>query len=154
MLISNLSFHFHSIKSASCIFMALTFLWSPIGLCSLALSRAQHLPLSWIHWYFAHICIRVLVWSELQGETKILKLKNLRPQDYANYSCIASVRNVCGIPDRSVIFRLTNKTGTDCDKGNILIVASQRPHPAWGRPLPTSDCVSSLPWQTQLLRMQ
>ncbi|CAB1350066.1 unnamed protein product [Coregonus sp. 'balchen'] len=28
-----------------------------------------------------------------QGETKILKLKNLRPQDYANYSCIASVRN-------------------------------------------------------------
>ena len=51
------------------------------------------------------------VWSELQGETKILKLKNLRPQDYANYSCIASVRNVCGIPDRSVIFRLTNKTG-------------------------------------------
>ncbi|KAI3364445.1 hypothetical protein L3Q82_011235, partial [Scortum barcoo] len=54
----------------------------------------------------------VLVWSELQGETKILKLKNLRPQDYANYSCIASVRNVCGIPDRSVIFRLTNKTAS------------------------------------------
>ncbi|XP_045916038.1 MAM domain-containing glycosylphosphatidylinositol anchor protein 2 isoform X6 [Micropterus dolomieu] len=47
-----------------------------------------------------------------QGETKILKLKNLRPQDYANYSCIASVRNVCGIPDRSVIFRLTNKTAS------------------------------------------
>ncbi|CAL8314168.1 unnamed protein product [Boreogadus saida] len=46
------------------------------------------------------------------GETKILKLKNLRPQDYANYSCIASVRNVCGIPDRSVIFRLTNKTAS------------------------------------------
>lgn len=54
----------------------------------------------------------MLVWSELQGETKILKLKNLRPQDYANYSCIASVRNVCGIPDRSVIFTLTNRTGT------------------------------------------
>uniref|UniRef100_A0A3Q2QAI6 MAM domain containing glycosylphosphatidylinositol anchor 2 n=1 Tax=Fundulus heteroclitus TaxID=8078 RepID=A0A3Q2QAI6_FUNHE len=52
------------------------------------------------------------VWSELQGETKILKLKNLRPQDYANYSCIASVRNVCGIPDRSVIFGLTNKTAS------------------------------------------
>lgn len=51
------------------------------------------------------------VWSELQGETKILKLKNLRPQDYANYSCIASVRNVCGILDRSVIFTLTNRTG-------------------------------------------
>ncbi|KAG7259864.1 hypothetical protein CRUP_005237 [Coryphaenoides rupestris] len=46
------------------------------------------------------------------GETKILKLKNLRPQDYANYSCVASVRNVCGIPDRSVIFRLTNKTAS------------------------------------------
>ncbi|XP_070401241.1 MAM domain-containing glycosylphosphatidylinositol anchor protein 2 isoform X5 [Nothobranchius furzeri] len=47
-----------------------------------------------------------------QGETKILKLKNLRPQDYANYSCIASVRNVCGIPDRSVIFQLTDKTAS------------------------------------------
>uniref|UniRef100_A0A8C7Y1A1 MAM domain containing glycosylphosphatidylinositol anchor 2 n=1 Tax=Oryzias sinensis TaxID=183150 RepID=A0A8C7Y1A1_9TELE len=47
-----------------------------------------------------------------QGETKILKLKNLRPQDYANYSCIASVRNVCGIPDRSVVFKLTNKTAS------------------------------------------
>uniref|UniRef100_A0A8C1S4F5 MAM domain containing glycosylphosphatidylinositol anchor 2 n=1 Tax=Cyprinus carpio TaxID=7962 RepID=A0A8C1S4F5_CYPCA len=46
-----------------------------------------------------------------QGETKILKLKNLRPKDYANYSCIASVRNVCGIADRRVVFRLTNKTG-------------------------------------------
>ncbi|XP_048830837.1 MAM domain-containing glycosylphosphatidylinositol anchor protein 2 isoform X1 [Brienomyrus brachyistius] len=47
-----------------------------------------------------------------QGETKILKLKNLRPQDYANYSCIASVRNVCGIPDKNVLFRLTNKTAS------------------------------------------
>ncbi|MBN3274038.1 MDGA2 protein, partial [Polyodon spathula] len=46
-----------------------------------------------------------------QGETKILKLKNLRPQDYANYSCIASVRNVCSIPDKMVVFRLSNKTG-------------------------------------------
>ncbi|KAI2654398.1 MAM domain-containing glycosylphosphatidylinositol anchor protein 2 [Labeo rohita] len=46
-----------------------------------------------------------------QGETKILKLKNLRPQDYANYTCTASVRSVCGIPDKSVLFRLTNKTG-------------------------------------------
>ncbi|XP_061757095.1 MAM domain-containing glycosylphosphatidylinositol anchor protein 2-like isoform X6 [Nerophis ophidion] len=50
--------------------------------------------------------------AQVQGETKILKLKNLRPQDYANYSCIASVRNVCGIPDRSVIFKLTNKTAS------------------------------------------
>ncbi|XP_026142076.1 MAM domain-containing glycosylphosphatidylinositol anchor protein 2 isoform X3 [Carassius auratus] len=47
-----------------------------------------------------------------QGETKILKLKNLRPQDYANYTCTASVRSVCGIPDKSVLFRLTNKTAS------------------------------------------
>ncbi|KAL0969623.1 hypothetical protein UPYG_G00229960 [Umbra pygmaea] len=47
-----------------------------------------------------------------QGETKILKLKNLRPQDYANYSCVASVRNVCGIPDKNVLFRLSNKTAS------------------------------------------
>ncbi|CAB1334885.1 unnamed protein product, partial [Coregonus sp. 'balchen'] len=47
-----------------------------------------------------------------QGETKILKLKNLRPQDYANYSCIASVRNVCGIPDKNVLFKLSNKTAS------------------------------------------
>ncbi|XP_044515881.1 MAM domain-containing glycosylphosphatidylinositol anchor protein 2-like [Gracilinanus agilis] len=45
-----------------------------------------------------------------QGETKILKLKNLRPQDYANYSCIASVRSVCNIPDKMVSFKLSNKT--------------------------------------------
>ncbi|XP_032547192.1 MAM domain-containing glycosylphosphatidylinositol anchor protein 2-like [Chiroxiphia lanceolata] len=45
------------------------------------------------------------------GRNKILKLKNLRPQDYANYSCIASVRNVCSIPDKMVSFRLSNKTG-------------------------------------------
>lgn len=47
-----------------------------------------------------------------QGETKILKLKNLRPQDYANYSCIASVRSVCNIPDKMVSFRLSNKTAS------------------------------------------
>ncbi|XP_062863957.1 MAM domain-containing glycosylphosphatidylinositol anchor protein 2 [Trichomycterus rosablanca] len=47
-----------------------------------------------------------------QGETKILKLKNLRPQDYASYTCIASVRNVCGIPDKSVVFQLTNTTAS------------------------------------------
>lgn len=48
-----------------------------------------------------------------QGETKVLKLKNLRPQDYASYSCQVSVRNVCGIPDKAVSFQLTNTTGTD-----------------------------------------
>ncbi|XP_043930192.1 MAM domain-containing glycosylphosphatidylinositol anchor protein 2 [Protopterus annectens] len=47
-----------------------------------------------------------------QGETKILKLKNLRPQDYANYTCIASVRNVCNIPDKMVSFRLSNRTAS------------------------------------------
>uniref|UniRef100_A0A6I8S8A5 MAM domain-containing glycosylphosphatidylinositol anchor 2 n=1 Tax=Xenopus tropicalis TaxID=8364 RepID=A0A6I8S8A5_XENTR len=47
-----------------------------------------------------------------QGETKILKLKNLRPQDYANYSCIASVRNVCNIPDKIVSFKLSNRTAS------------------------------------------
>ncbi|KAM8833371.1 MAM domain-containing glycosylphosphatidylinositol anchor protein 2 isoform 3-T3 [Synchiropus picturatus] len=45
-----------------------------------------------------------------QGETKILKLKNLRPQDYANYTCISSVRNVCSIRDRSAHFSLSNRT--------------------------------------------
>lgn len=46
-----------------------------------------------------------------QGETKVLKLKNLRPQDYASYTCQVSVRNVCGIPDKAITFRLTNTTG-------------------------------------------
>ncbi|XP_059421746.1 MAM domain-containing glycosylphosphatidylinositol anchor protein 1-like [Carassius carassius] len=45
-----------------------------------------------------------------QGETKVLKLKNLRPQDFANYTCQVSVRNVCDIADSSVTFRLTNTT--------------------------------------------
>ncbi|XP_078458563.1 MAM domain-containing glycosylphosphatidylinositol anchor protein 2-like [Lampetra planeri] len=45
-----------------------------------------------------------------QGETKILKLKNLRASDYATYSCVASVRNVCDLPDRQADFRLTNMT--------------------------------------------
>ncbi|XP_077421169.1 LOW QUALITY PROTEIN: MAM domain-containing glycosylphosphatidylinositol anchor protein 2 [Vanacampus margaritifer] len=45
-----------------------------------------------------------------QGETKILKLKNLRPQDYANYTCIASVRKVCDIADKVAHFNLNNRT--------------------------------------------
>ncbi|KAK1791025.1 hypothetical protein P4O66_002076 [Electrophorus voltai] len=45
-----------------------------------------------------------------QGETKVLKLKNLRPQDFADYTCQVSVRNVCDIPDTSVTFSLTNAT--------------------------------------------
>lgn len=46
-----------------------------------------------------------------QGETKVLKLKNLRPKDFADYTCQVSVRNVCNIEDKSVTFRLTNATG-------------------------------------------
>lgn len=45
-----------------------------------------------------------------QGETKVLKLKNLRPYDFADYTCQVSVRNVCNIEDKSVTFRLTNAT--------------------------------------------
>nr|XP_023648898.1 MAM domain-containing glycosylphosphatidylinositol anchor protein 1 isoform X2 [Paramormyrops kingsleyae] len=45
-----------------------------------------------------------------QGETKVLKLKNLRPQDFANYTCQVSVRNVCEIPDTFVTFQLTSAT--------------------------------------------
>ncbi|XP_061531355.1 MAM domain-containing glycosylphosphatidylinositol anchor protein 2 isoform X2 [Phycodurus eques] len=44
------------------------------------------------------------------GETKILKLKNLRPQDYANYTCVASVRNACDIADKMAHFSLSNRT--------------------------------------------
>ncbi|XP_077568709.1 MAM domain-containing glycosylphosphatidylinositol anchor protein 1 isoform X1 [Stigmatopora nigra] len=45
-----------------------------------------------------------------QGETKVLKLKNLRTKDFADYTCQVSVRNVCNIEDKSVTFRLTNNT--------------------------------------------
>uniref|UniRef100_A0AAQ6AII5 MAM domain containing glycosylphosphatidylinositol anchor 1 n=1 Tax=Amphiprion ocellaris TaxID=80972 RepID=A0AAQ6AII5_AMPOC len=45
-----------------------------------------------------------------QGETKVLKLKNLRPKDFADYTCQVSVRNVCNIEDKSITFRLTNAT--------------------------------------------
>lgn len=40
----------------------------------------------------------------------MLKLKNLRPKDFADYTCQVSVRNVCNIEDKSVTFRLTNAT--------------------------------------------
>ncbi|XP_075906564.1 MAM domain-containing glycosylphosphatidylinositol anchor protein 1 isoform X2 [Nelusetta ayraudi] len=45
-----------------------------------------------------------------QGETKVLKIKNLRPKDFSDYTCQVSVRNVCNIEDKSVTFRLTNAT--------------------------------------------
>ncbi|XP_018418838.1 PREDICTED: MAM domain-containing glycosylphosphatidylinositol anchor protein 1 isoform X2 [Nanorana parkeri] len=71
-----------------------------------------------------------------QGETKVLKLKNLRPQDYANYTCQVSVRNVCGIPDKSITFRLTNKTGAAWwgrAGGDTMLCRSKRsiPSPLW-----------------------
>lgn len=40
----------------------------------------------------------------------MLKLKNLRLKDFADYTCQVSVRNVCNIEDKSVTFRLTNAT--------------------------------------------
>uniref|UniRef100_A0A1A8RUY0 MAM domain containing 1 n=2 Tax=Nothobranchius rachovii TaxID=451742 RepID=A0A1A8RUY0_9TELE len=45
-----------------------------------------------------------------QGETKILKLKNLRMRDYAVYTCIASVRNACDMRDKHSVFSLSNNT--------------------------------------------
>ncbi|XP_078503495.1 MAM domain-containing glycosylphosphatidylinositol anchor protein 1 [Lissotriton helveticus] len=54
-----------------------------------------------------------------QGETKVLKLKNLRPQDYASYTCQVSVRNVCGIPDKSITFKLTNTTAPPALKMSV-----------------------------------
>lgn len=46
----------------------------------------------------------------------MLKLKNLRPKDFADYTCQVSVRNVCNIQDKWVTFRLTNATSKlfDC----------------------------------------
>ncbi|XP_069464862.1 MAM domain-containing glycosylphosphatidylinositol anchor protein 1 isoform X2 [Ambystoma mexicanum] len=54
-----------------------------------------------------------------QGETKVLKLKNLRPQDYASYTCQVSVRNVCNIPDKSITFQLTNTTAPPALKMSV-----------------------------------
>uniref|UniRef100_A0A673B5Q4 MAM domain containing glycosylphosphatidylinositol anchor 2a n=1 Tax=Sphaeramia orbicularis TaxID=375764 RepID=A0A673B5Q4_9TELE len=48
--------------------------------------------------------------NSIRGETKILKLKNLRPQDYSDYTCVASVRSVCAIDDKSAHFSLSNRT--------------------------------------------
>uniref|UniRef100_A0A4W5MF35 MAM domain containing glycosylphosphatidylinositol anchor 1 n=1 Tax=Hucho hucho TaxID=62062 RepID=A0A4W5MF35_9TELE len=61
-----------------------------------------------------YVCLRLCkctsMFSVTQGETKVLKLKNLRPKDFANYTCEVTVRNVCDIPESSVTFRLTNAT--------------------------------------------
>ncbi|XP_067319250.1 MAM domain-containing glycosylphosphatidylinositol anchor protein 2 isoform X3 [Anolis sagrei] len=88
----------------------------------------------------------------IKGETKILKLKNLRPQDYANYSCIASVRNVCNISDKMVSFRLSNKTASPSIKllvddpivvnpGEAITLACVT---TGGEPLPTLSWVRSV----------
>uniref|UniRef100_A0A668AYD9 MAM domain containing glycosylphosphatidylinositol anchor 1 n=1 Tax=Myripristis murdjan TaxID=586833 RepID=A0A668AYD9_9TELE len=57
-----------------------------------------------------------------QGETKVLKLKNLRLKDFADYTCQVSVRNVCNIEDKSVTFRLTNATSKLFDINETLVV--------------------------------
>ncbi|XP_075927107.1 MAM domain-containing glycosylphosphatidylinositol anchor protein 2-like isoform X4 [Petromyzon marinus] len=44
------------------------------------------------------------------ADTNILKLKNLRAQDYANYTCVVSVGSVCNIPARAASFPLTRTT--------------------------------------------
>ncbi|XP_061406187.1 MAM domain-containing glycosylphosphatidylinositol anchor protein 2-like isoform X2 [Lethenteron reissneri] len=44
------------------------------------------------------------------ADTNILKLKNLRAQDYANYTCVVSVGSVCNIPARAAFFPLTRTT--------------------------------------------
>lgn len=59
------------------------------------------------------------IFPKSQGETKVLKLKNLRPQDYASYTCQVSVRNVCSIPDKSITFQLTNTTGKRGHEGSL-----------------------------------
>ena len=66
--------------------------------------------------------IRNCVFCPIQGETKVLKLKNLRPKDFADYTCQVSVRNVCNIGDKSVTFRLTNGTG----EFSCLVVLANR----------------------------
>lgn len=59
------------------------------------------------------------IFPKSQGETKVLKLKNLRPQDYASYTCQVSVRNVCSIPDKAITFQLTNTTGKRGHEGSL-----------------------------------
>lgn len=64
-----------------------------------------------------------------------MKLKNLRPQDYASYTCQVSVRNVCGIPDKAITFQLTNTTGTGASPST----------PTWTYSSPHAQLLPSLP---------
>lgn len=57
-----------------------------------------------------------------------MKLKNLRPQDYASYTCQVSVRNVCGIPDKAITFQLTNTTGTGASPPTPTWTHAASPH--------------------------
>ncbi|CAL8381613.1 unnamed protein product [Arctogadus glacialis] len=67
-----------------------------------------------------------------QGETKVLKLKNLRLKDFANYTCQVSVRNVCSIEDKSVTFRLTNGTRRAVELAPNMVVSSREVRPKGG----------------------
>ncbi|XP_048340653.1 MAM domain-containing glycosylphosphatidylinositol anchor protein 2-like [Sphaerodactylus townsendi] len=110
----------------------------PQGEVAITLSSSEH--------------IAITLSSSEQGETKILKLKNLRPQDYANYSCIASVRSVCNISDKMVSFRLSNKTASPSIKLLVDDPIVVNPGEAitlvcvttGGEPLPTLTWVRSI----------
>uniref|UniRef100_A0A1A8FTJ5 MAM domain containing glycosylphosphatidylinositol anchor 1 n=1 Tax=Nothobranchius korthausae TaxID=1143690 RepID=A0A1A8FTJ5_9TELE len=99
-----------------------------------------------------------------QGETKVLKLKNLRQKDFAAYTCQVSVRNVCNIEDKSVRFILTNATSPPMirlsvndtvvvDPGQDVVITCEvtagypSPNVTWSRypgPLPLSAQVKGM----------
>nr|XP_006006576.1 PREDICTED: MAM domain-containing glycosylphosphatidylinositol anchor protein 1 [Latimeria chalumnae] len=83
-----------------------------------------------------------------QGETKVLKLKNLRPQDYASYTCQVSVRNVCNISDKSVTFKLTNTTAPPSLKLSVdeVLVVNPGDNVTIQCSLTGGDPVPSLQW--------
>nr|XP_032820943.1 MAM domain-containing glycosylphosphatidylinositol anchor protein 2-like isoform X1 [Petromyzon marinus]XP_032820944.1 MAM domain-containing glycosylphosphatidylinositol anchor protein 2-like isoform X1 [Petromyzon marinus]XP_032820945.1 MAM domain-containing glycosylphosphatidylinositol anchor protein 2-like isoform X1 [Petromyzon marinus] len=98
----------------------------------------------------------------VKDEPMVLKLKNMRDRDYTTYSCVASVRNVCGIENLTASFQLTNKTAPPQsrirDAESLVINPGDRvfvqcdavagyPHPSlsWSRlggRLPPNSCVS------------
>lgn len=80
---------------------------SPAGAAVVPTDTLKATP---VHQAFPSTETRVLLCSVPQGETKVLKIKNLRPKDFSDYTCQVSVRNVCNIEDKSVTFRLTNAT--------------------------------------------
>lgn len=74
-----------------------------------------------------------------------MKLKNLRPQDYASYTCQVSVRNVCGIPDKAITFRLTNTTGTGAAPPRTYLDPLPTLPPRSSSPASIPGFLSSLP---------